>query len=489
MCGIIGIHSNQPVAGSILEGLLHEQHRGQDAAGILTYDQGSLHKVCRAGLVKDLFDSTNLPAGNIGIGHVRYATSGSAKNYEEIQPFWLNNPYGIAIAHNGNLVNQEELRKKLQNSSYRHLNTQSDSEILLNIIADNLDKQQRIDELKLAASYDSNSKYQSYSSMNSFFATLTQAINNTYKTVVGAYSVVGIIVGKGMIAFRDPHGIRPLVFGRKLRADGGYDYLFASESTMFHFLGFTDLQDIAAGELIYIDLAGTIHRQIIKQKHFTPCIFEYVYFARPDAKIDGVSVYEARTYMGESLAKAWVQRYPDIMPDVVIPAPVTSSTSALAFAATLGIRYSEGLYKNPFIGRTFILANNQERKRSIRYKLSPQETEIRDKKVLILDDSIVRGNTSKEIVKMLRDYGAKKVYLVSTCPPIRYPCFYGIDIPTTAELIASNKSIEEIKQYLNVDELLYQELPDLIAAVIRKSATFTSPCTACMNGKYPTPLA
>lgn len=470
MCGIVGIISQNQVAAELYESLIHLQHRGQDSVGILT-SAVHLHKVCGTGLVREVFNKQNLAklAGNIGLGHVRYSTSGNSESYEEIQPFWLNSPYGIAIAHNGNLVNQQMLNEELQRRRLRHLNTSSDSEMLLNLFADGFETSK--------ASADKTD----------FFSQICDSVASLHKIVNGAYAVVGMIVGKGLVAFRDPNGIRPLVYGRRLNANGKYDYIFASEPTMFHFLGFTDLTNVKAGEVVFIDLASNLHKRVLSSNKFCPCIFEYIYFARPDAILDDINVYHARLHMGQNLARKWKEKFGAILPDIVIPIPFTSNTAALAFAHELGVRYSEGLYKNPFIGRTFIMPNATERQRSVRYKLSPQETEIRNKKVLVLDDSIVRGTTSKEIISMLRHRGAKEVYFVSTCPPVKYPCFYGIDMPTTTELIAAEKTITEIRNFLGADKLLYQTIPDLVEAITRKgSQHISSYCMACLSGQYPT---
>jgi amidophosphoribosyltransferase len=469
MCGIVGIYNRgQKVAPELYDSLIHLQHRGQDAAGILTC-HNHLHKICGTGLVRDVFFTQHLEKleHTIGIGHVRYPTSG--KNlYEEIQPFWVNSPYGIAIAHNGNLVNQKELAQDLKENRHRHLNTESDTEIILNLIADNL-----------AAVSDKTTA-------NDFFTQLCDAITQLQAQTPGAYSIVGTIVDKGLFAFRDPHGLRPLTYGKREAGPGQYDYIFASEPTMFYALGFKEMSAIKPGELFYVDINGRLHQKTLQQKTFNPCIFEYVYFARPDSKLDDISVYRARLRMGQNLAKAWQETFPETLPDVVIPAPATSNTAALSFARYLGVRYSEGLYKNPFIGRTFIMEDNQKRRQSVRYKLCPQETEIKNKKVLILDDSIVRGITGKEIVCMVREYGAKEIYLATACPPVRFPCFYGIDIPTRQELIASNKSIDEIQSFLGVDKLLYQSLDDLVEAVTRRGDhQIDTPCAACLNNQYP----
>jgi amidophosphoribosyltransferase len=470
MCGIVGIISQKAVAADLYESLIHLQHRGQDSAGIITCNK-TIHKACGFGLAREVFAIKDIAKleGRVGLGHNRYATAGNPSNQEEIQPFWINSPYGIAIAHNGNLINQQQLNDELQRKRHRHLNTASDSEILLNLFADGFESTKHT-----TGSVD-------------FFEQICSAVKTLHDLIDGAYSVVSMIVDKGLIAFRDPYGIRPLVYGRKANANGKYDYIFASEPTMFHYLGFTEVGDVEPGEVIFIDMEGNLQQRILTKKTFSPCIFEYVYFARPDSKLDDISVYRARLRMGQNLALNWKKTFPEVLPDIVIPVPLTSNTAALSFAHELGVRYSEGLYKNPFIGRTFIMPTNAARERSVRHKLSPQETEIRGKKVLVLDDSIVRGTTSKEIVKMLFDTGAKEVYFVSTAPPIKFPCFYGIDIPTNIELIAADKTINEIQKYLGVNRLLYQTETDLVEAVTRKgNHHIEQPCLACFNCQYPT---
>ncbi|MCD6040180.1 MAG: purF 1 [Gammaproteobacteria bacterium] len=470
MCGIVGIYSHTPVAAEIYDSLIHLQHRGQDAAGILTCDERFYVKH-GLGLVREIFIADDLKhlKGRIGIGHTRYPTAGGY-NMADVQPLWIGSPRGIAIAHNGNLVNYRELAQEITQQKHRHLNSSSDSEVLLHLLADGLDENKPV----LDESTD-------------FFQSLSVAVKNIFVRAEGSYSVVSVIIGKGLVAFRDPHGIRPLVMGERMTSDGKKEYIFASETTMFYSLGFQPCGDVQPGELVFINRSGEIYRNILDHRQFAPCIFEYVYFARPDSTLNEVGVYRARLHMGQNLARRWREKYPQIMPDVVIPAPFTSNTAALSFAHELGVRYSEGLYKNPFIGRTFIMPNGVERTRSVRYKLTPQRSEISDKKVLILDDSIVRGTTSREIVRMVKEFGAKEIYFVSTCPPIRNPCFYGIDIPSRKELIAANQTPDEIKQYLEVDALLYQELDDLVEAVTRKgSHGIERTCMACMDGWYVT---
>lgn len=469
MCGIVGIYSHEPVAFELYDSLIHLQHRGQDAAGILTCHE-RFYLRTGLGLVREIFNPNELKQlkGHFGIGHTRYPTAGGY-NIADVQPLWIGSPRGIALAHNGNLVNYKELATEITQVKHRHLNSSIDSEVLLHLLADGLDQGPHV-------SGDDAP----------FFEKITTAINQIFNRAVGSYSAVSVIIGKGLVAFRDPYGIRPLVMGERVRPNGTKDYIFASETTMFYALGFQPVGDVAPGEVVYINEAGDIFRKTVAQKPFSPCIFEYVYFARPDSTINGVGVYRSRLHMGQNLARRWRTVHPTLTPDVVIPVPFTSNTAALSFAHELGVRYSEGLYKNPFIGRTFIMPNGVERSRSVRYKLTPQKSEISGQTVLILDDSIVRGTTSREIVKMIREFGAKAIYFVSTCPPIKNPCFYGIDIPSRTELIAANYSIPEIKRYLGVDELLYQEIPDLVEAVTRNKGdhALDHPCMACMDGFY-----
>ncbi len=468
MCGIVGIFSHAPVSAELYDSLIHLQHRGQDAAGILTCRERFYLKH-GLGYVREIFSPNDIShlLGNMGIAHTRYPTAGGY-DIADVQPLWIGSPRGIALAHNGNLVNYQELATEITAVKHRHLNSSIDSEVLLHMLADGLDgKNFTTDEEDV------------------FFTKACDAVNTIFDRVSGSYSVVSVIIGKGLLAFRDPHGIRPLVMGERKNPDGSKDYIFASENTMFYALGFEPMQDVQPGEVVFVNRNGKLFRKIISKKTFTPCIFEYVYFARPDSTLNTISVYRARLHMGQNLAKAWKKNFPDIIPDVVIPAPFTSNTAALSFGHELGVRYTEGLYKNPFIGRTFIMPDGQQRSRSVRYKLTPQRTEIKDKKVLILDDSIVRGTTSREIVKMVREFGAKEIYFVSACPPIKNPCFYGIDIPSRAELIAANDTLEEIRQFLGVDKLMYQELDDLVEAVTRRGEhQIDKPCMACMDGDY-----
>lgn len=468
MCGIVGIFSHDPVAAELCDSLIHLQHRGQDAAGVLTCDE-RFHPKHGAGLVREIFSPADLAVlkGKMGIAHTRYPTAGGYSDADR-QPLWIGSPRGIALAHNGNLVNYTELAHDIRHRQHRHLNSSLDSEALLLLLADNL----------AAGSYSDTDEDQ-------FFDLLCKAVKNIYQRVEGSYSVVSVVIGKGLVAFRDPHGIRPLVWGERKREDGSSDYIFASETTPFYALGYEPRGDLQPGEVAYVNQQGQLVRRVVDSREFRPCVFEYVYFARPDATLDGVSVYRSRLRMGQNLAKRWKEQYPDVIPDVVIPAPFTANTAALSFAHEIGVRYSEGLYKNPFIGRTFIMPNQKARSRSVRYKLTPQRTEIENKKVLIVDDSIVRGTTSREIVKMVKEFGAKEIYFVSSSPPIKNPCFYGIDMPSRSELIAASKDNDSIRRYLGVDKLLYQTTTDLVEAVTRRGQhQIERPCMACMDGDY-----
>jgi amidophosphoribosyltransferase len=454
MCGIIGLYSQNQVSSEIYEGLIHLQHRGQDAAGILTYKNHEVNRFYikkNQGLVRSVFDdgknlSTEL-LGNLGIGHVRYPTNGSAFDLGNAQPFSVSYPYGIAMVHNGNLTNYQELKDFLFKTRRVMCNSGSDLECILNLFSIKLAKLDKQGE---------------------FFENMCIATDYVFEKARGGYSVIAIIAGKGMVAFRDPHGIRPLVMGKRTSASGKDEYIFASETTMFYNLGFEHCGDVENGELVYIDLQGNLTRRKIRNEEFTPDAFEYIYFARPDAIVNDISVYRARLRMGQNLAQKWKTLYPDIIPDVVIPVPFTSNTSALSMASELGTRYTEGLYKNPFVGRTFIMPGQEKRRNSVRQKLSPQIFEIRNKKVMVLDDSIVRGTTSKEVVEILRDAGASEIYLVSACPPLFYPDFYGISIGTQEELIASQMNQEQLRKYLGVEVLMFQDIAGLSEAIMRR---------------------
>lgn len=469
MCGIVGISSRRPVGADIYNSLIQLQHRGQDAAGIMTCDERfHIHK--GSGLVRDIFtpDVMSRLTGDRGIGHTRYPTSGVLAP-EEIQPLWTNVPYGIGLVHNGNVVNYPRLKREIIDRRHRYLNTQSDSEALLHLFADSLNQQQ------------------SFSSLDEerFFTHICRAVEDMFLLVKGAVSALGLIIGRGLFAFRDPHGIRPLAIGTRENGDGTTDYIFASETAMFYMAGFKYWRDVSPGEVIYVTEDGEFHSRLLPKKVFSPCVFEYVYFARPDTWMNNVSVYRSRLRMGQNLAKHWMEKYPDVKPDVIVPAPSTANVSAHAMAETLGIRYSEALYKNAFIGRTFIMPDQAMRETSVRYKLVPMELEIKGKDIMIVDDSIVRGTTSREIVRMLKEFGAKKVYFVSACPPVKFPCYYGLDIPTKEELIANDLDESTLCDYLEADILLYQTIEDLVEAVTRKGDHgIDRPCMACLDGCY-----
>ncbi|TSC74969.1 MAG: amidophosphoribosyltransferase [Parcubacteria group bacterium Gr01-1014_30] len=440
------------MAPELYDGLVHLQHRGQDAAGMLTSD-GSFHLKKGAGFVREVFHDANVKRlkGDWGIGHTRYSTTGSAQSLKNAQPFCFEGKYCVAMNHNGNLTNYYELYQEMKNQGIK-FETTSDIEVLCRVFAK---------ELETHPSAESGGG-------GDFFETVCKATEAVYEKTKGGYSVVGVIKGKGLFAFRDPHGIRPLVWGARKNGQGKEDYIFSSEGTMYHHLGFKFMGDVGNGEVFFVDQEGKMYRKVLRSESLTPCVFEYVYFARPDALINDVSVYRSRLRMGQNLARKWKKLYPSIKPDVVIPVPNSANTAALALAGQLGVRYSEGFYKNPFVGRTFIMPTQETREKSIRRKLTPQKFEIRGKNVIVVDDSIVRGTTSREVVRLLRDFGAKRVYFLVVCPPIKFPDFYGIDIPTKNELIAANKTEEEVRQYIEADILMYQSIEGLVEAVTRK---------------------
>ena len=424
MCGVFGFYSKDDkyhVSQDVYNGLIALQHRGHDACGICTYDN-RFHLKKGKGFVRDVFDDRNMQrlTGPVGLGHIRYSTVG-AGGAEDAQPFTINSPYGIGMCHNGNLTNYYELKEELYKKDLREIDSGCDVEVILNVFAEEL------------------LKHKKNGSINS---QLFKGVNGVFKRCEGAYSVIGVIAGHGMFAFRDPNGIRPLIFGSRGKGQKK-DYAFTSESTMFNMMDLEYIDDVKPGECIFIDEKRKVHRkQVVPAKH-RPCIFEYVYFARPDSIQNNISVYKARLRMGQMLAKRIKPMQDKLKIDVVIPAPSTSNTAALALA-DLGVKYREGLVKNHFIGRTFIMPGQENRKKSIKFKLNPQPLEIKRKNVLLVDDSIVRGNTSKQIIQMLRDAGAKKVYFATACPPVKGPCPYGIDMPTFDELIAGKLSIKQI---------------------------------------------
>src|SRR5512143_283011 len=466
MCGILGVVAYSPVNQLLYDGLQVLQHRGQDAAGIATLEHSTFHLHKGNGLAHDVFRTRHMRAlkGNAGIAHVRYPTAGSAVDHNEAQPFYVNSPFGLVLGHNGNLTNTAQLQKELFLEDMRHVNTNSDSEVLLNVLAHELQAQ--------ATNYRLDPK------------TIFAAVSAVHRRCRGAYAVVALISGYGLLAFRDTHGIRPLVVGSN-QTDKGVEYLVASESVALDTLGFKFLRDIVPGEAVFIDLDGNFHSQQCAEQHeLNPCIFEYVYFARPDSMIDGISVYETRLNMGVSLADKLKREWPDHDIDVVIPIPDSSRPSALQMANRLGIPFREGFVKNRYIGRTFIMPGQAMRKKSVRQKLNAINLEFQGKNVLLVDDSIVRGTTSREIVQMARDAGARKVYFASAAPPVRFANVYGIDMPTRKELIANGRSDEEIAREIGCDALIYQDLDAMVAAVRAGNPAIPDFDTSCFDGRY-----
>ncbi len=464
MCGIIGIVATGPVNQAIYDGLTVIQHRGQDAAGMVTLDRDRMCLRKDNGLVRDVFHTRHMLRllGNVGIGHVRYPTAGCS-SASEAQPFYVNSPYGIALAHNGNLTNAGELKRHLFVEDRRHINTDSDSEILLNVFAHEL---QNAGELRLEPD------------------DIFNAVAAVHRRCRGAYAAIALINGYGIVGFRDPFGIRPVVFGKKV-TNQGTEYAIASESVALDALGFKLERDIMPGEAVYIDLEGNLHtRQCAPSPMYTPCIFEHVYFARPDSIIDGISVYKARLRMGEYLADKILREMPNHDIDVVIPIPDTSRTAALQLSYKLGVKYREGFIKNRYIGRTFIMPGQKQRSKSVRQKLNAIELEFKGKNVLLVDDSIVRGTTSKQIIQMARDAGARKVYFASAAPPVRYPNVYGIDMPSAKELIGHGRDEKGIAEEIGADWLVYQDLPALVEAARRGNPNITRFDSSVFDGQY-----
>jgi amidophosphoribosyltransferase len=468
MCGILGIVARSPVNQLLYDGLLLLQHRGQDAAGIVTSENKTFHMQKGTGMVRDVFRTRNMRSlpGNVGIGHCRYPTAGSASNSAESQPFYVNSPFGIVLGHNGNLTNSEKLKEEMFRQDLRHINTNSDSEVLLNVLAHELEKA----SVKLRLDPQ----------------TIFTAVANVHRRVRGAYAVIAMIAGYGVLAFRDPYGIRPAVIGYNETPEG-IEYMIASESVAVEALGFRVLRDVAPGEAVFIDEdANFFSQQCAEHTSLNPCIFEYVYLARPDSLIDGASVYEARLHMGEMLAAKIKREYKDLDIDVVIPIPDSSRPSALQLAMSLGVPYREGFVKNRYIGRTFIMPGQAVRSRSVRQKLNVIGVEFKGKNVLLVDDSIVRGTTSREIVQMARESGARKVFFATAAPPVRFPNVYGIDMPTRAELIAAHRSQDEVAAEIGADALIYQDLEALIEAVRRVNPKLGNFEASCFDGRYVT---
>ncbi len=463
MCGIIAVSGFQNAIQDLYDGLIVLQHRGQDAAGIVTFDN-QFHLKKANGMVRDVFHQQSLQRlrGPMGIGHVRYPTAGCNSEFEA-QPFFVNSPFGIALAHNGNLTNSQKLATELLHTDFRHLNTSSDSEVLLNVFALALQKQRPI---QLTPDH------------------IFRAVRTVHRRCTGSYSAVVLIGGNGILAFRDPHGIRPLQIGKR-KHGMKEEYILCSENTLMKPLGYEFVRDVLPGEAVYIDKHNNFHSRVCAKGHLNPCAFEWVYLAAPDSVIDNVSVYKARVRMGESLASQIKKSGLKI--DSIIPIPDSSRAAAAGLADKLKIRYREGFVKNRYIGRTFIMPGQALRQRSLHFKIHPIDLEFKGNDVLLVDDSIVRGNTSRKIVEMAREAGARKVYFASASPPVTGPCPYGVDIPTTDELIGANKSIEEVCEFIGADGLFYATAEDMVRAIKVGNRKLQKLCTGCFNGRYPTP--
>jgi amidophosphoribosyltransferase len=466
MCGLLGVVAKSPANQLLYDGLLVLQHRGQDAAGIVTGDGSRFQMHKGGGLVRDVFRTRDMRhlAGNVGLAHCRYPTAGSAASFAEAQPLYVNSPFGLVLGHNGNLTNSEQLTRELFRQDLRHVNTSSDSEVLLNVLAHELQD--------AATGYELDPP------------TIFEAVAGVHRRVRGAYAVVAMVAGYGLLAFRDPYGIRPLVIGVN-HTEKGPEYLIASESVALDSLGFELVRDVEPGEAIFVDYDGNFFsRQCAANPTHSPCIFEYVYLARPDSVIDGISVYETRLRMGRSLAEKLRREHADLQIDVVIPIPDSSRPAAMELAEGLGVPYREGFIKNRYIGRTFIMPGQEVRKKSVRQKLNAIGMEFKGKNVLLVDDSIVRGTTSREIVQMARDAGARKVFFASAAPPVRYPNVYGIDMPTSHELIAYGRTDAEIAREIGADRLIYQSLDALVEDCRSVNPKIQQFETSCFTGDY-----
>ncbi|MDO8384035.1 amidophosphoribosyltransferase [Microbacterium sp.] len=469
MCGIVGMVGQGPVNQEIYDSLLLLQHRGQDSTGIATAEPSGIFHLAKArGQVREAFRTRDMRAllGTIGLGHVRYATKGTAGNEEEAQPFYVNAPYGIVLVHNGNLTNTRELTEELFSKDRRHLNTTSDTELLVNVLANEL--QASISGLDLDPDQ------------------IFQAVSRVHERVEGSYATIALIAGHGLLAFRDPFGIRPLILGTRKTEAGGYEWMVASESLVLENGDYDVVRDVMPGEAVFIDLEGHLHtRQCAADTQLAPCSFEYVYLARPDSIMNGISVYEARLRMGDRLADTIAKYTPTGTIDVVMPIPDSSRPAAMQVARKLGIEYREGFYKNRYVGRTFIMPGQAVRRKSVRQKLNAMSSEFKGKNVLLIDDSIVRGTTSQQIIQMARDAGAKTVTFASAAPPVRYPHVYGINMPSRQELVAHGRTIPEIAEELGCDYLVYQEVDDLKAAILEGSDV-TDLDMSCFDGRYVT---
>lgn len=455
MCGVIGVINDERAIDKVYPGLLVLQHRGQDAAGAVTFERG-FHLKKGNGLVSSVFNAKNIERleGRTGIGHVRYPTVGTG-SAEDVQPFIITAPYGIALCHNGNLVNYMDLKRTLIEDELRYLNSNCDAEVILNVLSVELNRM----NLKVLTPDK-----------------MFKALSRVYGRLVGSYAVVAILANKGFLAFRDPHGIKPLVMGRN-----GHGCCFASESVALDLLGYREMVDVLPGQAVFIDGENVCHTRSIARGARATCIFEYVYFARPDSIIDGIGVYEARLRLGEELGKECLKQ--GLKPDVVMPVPDTARGAALMVAENLGVKHREGLIKNRYVYRTFIMPTQAQRIEAVRLKLNPIRSEIEGKDVLLVDDSIVRGTTSREIIALVRSAGARKVYYAIFSPPLRYPCVYGIDMQTRGEFIARDRSVDEIRRSIDADGLVYQTVEGMVRAVGQGTAGF---CTACFSGAYPT---
>jgi amidophosphoribosyltransferase len=482
MCGIVGLIGTPDAAKEAFLGLTTLQHRGQDAAGILTYDSTGFHRVKNIGLVESVFTRENMStlSGSIAVGHARYSTSGKG-NLIEVQPFLLSYPFGLGMVHNGNVINSQGLKNELRSRNRRHMLTHSDTEIVLNLFAEGLAQSPMV---------ESNS-----SELN--FAHICSAVQDIFRRVNGSYSIATLIAEHGLVAFRDPYGIRPLIWGRKKLQCGKYAYMVASESVALSFLGYEIIRDLHPGEVLFIDLDGKVYTRIIDQRGRRHCMFEWVYFASPESEIDRIPVYRSRINLGKNLGQK-IRRQIEglqIKPDVVVPVPETSRIAAIALAEIIDVPYREVLIKNRYIKRTFILDSQEKREKAVNLKLSPVRSEIEGKRVLLVDDSIVRGTTSKKIIELVRNAGASKVYFVSTCPPIQNPCYYGIDFPEESELIASGRDLKTIENELGADAVIYQDLKGLEKAIQESSpqshpgSENVQPCMACLNCEYPTDIS
>jgi len=469
MCGVIGLIGTSQASSRALRGLSLLQHRGQDAAGILSYDDSGFHYVRNLGLVENVFTEENMRSlkGEMAIGHVRYGTAGKSE-LRNVQPFLLNFPYGIGMVHNGNLVNFRTLTQELRTKYQRQPLADSDTENIINLFAEGLAK--------------------NYQKRAPTFEELCSAVSFIFEKAIGSYSIVTMVAGFGLVAFRDTSGIRPLVMGQRREEDGKVSYALASESTALSFLGYDQFEDILPGEMVAISMDGTLERRQIRLKARRPCMFEWVYFASPTSEIEGSPVYKARIELGKKMAHSVKERMAKdgIEFDIVVPVPETARIAAIALAEELKVPYREVLIKNRYITRTFILDSQDKREQAVHLKLAPVYSEIKDKRVLLVDDSIVRGTTSRKLIELVRMAGAKEVYFASTCPPIKHPCFYGIDFPMENELLANNKSLQGIEEELGADGVIYQEIESLQAALFPdKNVT---PCMACLNGQYPTTI-